>query len=211
MKRMIVVGASGHGREVAFTFLLDHAAIDFAGFLDDAQSGTTPEGWPIIGKVYDWQRFSDCEFVVGVNDPRTRRGIVVAMQVNGSPSWGSVVHPEIAVHPSVKIGHGTTILGGVAMTVNIALGNFVNINRLVALGHDCKLGDFVSVAPLASISGNVTIGSGAEIGTSSAIRQQLSIGAGSGVGMGSVVTKSVPPNTLVVGNPARTLRELEPW
>jgi acetyltransferase-like isoleucine patch superfamily enzyme len=81
----------------------------------------------------------------------------------------------------------------------------------VALGHDCALGDYTSIAPLASISGNVTAGQGVDIGTSAAIRQGLSLANGCGVGMGSVVIKDVPANTLVVGNPARPLRELEPW
>jgi hypothetical protein len=37
-RKLIIVGAAGHGREVAYTFLLNHAAEDFLGFLDDASS-----------------------------------------------------------------------------------------------------------------------------------------------------------------------------
>ena len=63
----------------------------------------------------------------------------------------------------------------------------------------------------ASISGNVKVGLGVEIGTSAAIRQGISLANGCGIGMGSIVVKDVPANTLVVGNPAKPLRELEPW
>jgi acetyltransferase-like isoleucine patch superfamily enzyme len=97
------------------------------------------------------------------------------------------------------------------MTVNITVGNFVSMNRLVALGHDCALGDYTSIAPLASISGNVTANQGVDIGTLAAIRQGLLLGNGCCVGMGSAVVKDVPANTLVVGNPAKQLREIEPW
>ena len=103
------------------------------------------------------------------------------------------------------------ILGGVEMTVNITIGNFSSINRLVALGHDCALGEYTSIAPLASISGNVTTNQGVDIGTSAAIRQRLSLANGCGIGMGSVVVNDVSANTLVVGNPAKQLREIEPW
>jgi sugar O-acyltransferase (sialic acid O-acetyltransferase NeuD family) len=210
-RKLIIVGAAGHGREVAHTFLLNHAAEDFLGFLDDLSEGTTPEGWPILGKVEDWPRWKDGEFVVGINDPRTRRSVVAKMESLGAPNWGGVIHPSVVVHPSVKLGHGFMILGGVEITVNIRIGKFASINRLVALGHDCVLGDFTAVGPLASISGNVSSNCGVDIGTSAAIRQGVSLGEGCGIGMGSVVVGDVPTNELVVGNPARQLRMLKPW
>lgn len=210
-RKLIVVGASGHGREVAYTFLLNHHAEDFLGFLDDTRAGTTPEGWPILGKVEDWPQWKDGEFVVGINDPRTRRSVVAKMESLGAPNWGGVIHPNVLPNPSVKLGCGFMILGGVEMTVNIRLGKFVSMNRLVALGHDCVLGDFTSIGPLASISGNVLSGCGVEIGTSVAIRQGVSLGDGSGIGMGAVVLDDVSTNELVVGNPARQLRTLKPW
>jgi len=210
-RRLIIVGAAGHGREVAHTFLLNHPADDFLGFLDDVSKGTTPEGWPILGKLEDWPQWKDSEFVVGINDPRTRRSVVAKMESLGAPNWGGVIHPSVVVHPSVKLGHGFMILGVVEMTLNITLGNFVSINRLVALGHDCVLGDFTAIGPLASISGNVSFGCGVDIGTSAAIRQGVSLGEGCGIGMGSVVVGDVPNNELVVGNPARLLRMLKPW
>jgi len=209
--KLIIVGAAGHGREVANTFLLNHAAQDFLGFLDDSREGTTPEGWPILGKVEDWPQWKDSEFVVAINDPRVRRSVVDNMDSLGAPAWGGVIHPSVLPHPSVKLGSGIMILGGVEMTVNIKVGNFVSINRLVALGHDCVLGDFTAVGPLASISGNVSSDCGVDIGTSAAIRQGVSLREGCGIGMGSVVVGDVPSNELVVGNPARLLRMLTPW
>jgi acetyltransferase-like isoleucine patch superfamily enzyme len=133
------------------------------------------------------------------------------MKSLGSPNWGGVIHPSVLQHPSVKLGYGFMILGGLEMTVNIKVGNFVSINRLVALGHDCVLGDFTAIGPLASVSGNVSSDCGVDIGTSAAIRQGVSLGEGCGIGMGSVVVGDVPNNELVVGNPARLLRMLNPW
>jgi acetyltransferase-like isoleucine patch superfamily enzyme len=50
---------------------------------------------------------------------------------------------------------------------------------------------------------------GASIGSGATILSNLSIGENAIVGAGSVVTKDVPPNTIVVGNPAKVLRSIE--
>ena len=49
---------------------------------------------------------------------------------------------------------------------------------------------------------------GASIGSGSTILANVTIGEGAMVGAGSVVTKDVPANTIVVGNPAKVLRQV---
>jgi acetyltransferase-like isoleucine patch superfamily enzyme len=51
---------------------------------------------------------------------------------------------------------------------------------------------------------------GASIGSGATILANLVVGEGAIVGAGSVVTKSVPPNAIVAGNPARPLRAISP-
>ncbi len=48
---------------------------------------------------------------------------------------------------------------------------------------------------------------GASIGSGSTILSHVTVGENAVVGAGSVVTKDVPPNTIVAGNPARILRK----
>jgi len=133
------------------------------------------------------------------------------MSRKGTPEWGHVVHPDAAMHVNCHVGVGTMILGGVEMTVNVTIGAHCSINRGVALGHDTTLGEFCTVAPLASVSGCITAISGVEIGTGSAIRQGVTLQPGCLVGMGGVVLSDVAANSVVVGNPAKPLKMLEPW
>jgi len=50
---------------------------------------------------------------------------------------------------------------------------------------------------------------GASVGSGCTILSSVTIGENALVGAGSVVTKDVPPNTIVAGNPARVLRKIE--
>ena len=50
---------------------------------------------------------------------------------------------------------------------------------------------------------------GASIGSGATILSNLTIGENAIVGAGSVVTRDVPPNTIVAGNPAKILRQLQ--
>jgi acetyltransferase-like isoleucine patch superfamily enzyme len=62
-----------------------------------------------------------------------------------------------------------------------------------------------------SVMAPVRICEGAWIGARSIVLKGVTIGAGSVIGMGSVVTRDVPPRTVVAGNPARVLREIGPY
>jgi acetyltransferase-like isoleucine patch superfamily enzyme len=50
---------------------------------------------------------------------------------------------------------------------------------------------------------------GASIGSNSTILSHVTIGENAIIGAGSVVTKDIPPNTIVAGNPARIIRAID--
>ena len=60
-------------------------------------------------------------------------------------------------------------------------------------------------------SAPITIGDRVWIGCRAIILAGVTIGEGSVVAAGSVVTRDVPPGTLVAGNPAKVIRETGPW
>jgi len=203
---LVIVGAGGHARETAFAFLLTAPRDRFLGFLDDRLTGATPEGWPVLGGLDIASSHTKARFIVAVNDPRIRRSIVARLVNAGIGKWASVVHPEVRLHDSVRLGIGCTVLGGCQLTTNIQIGDHCILNRGAQLSHDCVIGNFCSLNPAACVAGNVSIDDGCELGSACAIRQGVAIGAGATVGMGAVVLNRVDANAVVVGNPARVLR-----
>ena len=206
MKDLIVVGGGTLTKEIIW--LAESCDRNVLGVLDVRPETTdNPRNFPFIGNLKDWPAY-DCEFVIGVGGARTRAAIANEMEHFGQPNYATLIHPSAQYSKSVKFGEGTMVCAGVVLTVDIEVGSHCLLNLNVTVGHETRLGNFVTVSPLAAISGNVHLASFSEVGTGAALRQGLNVGKGSLVGMGAVVTKDVPENIVVAGNPAKSLKEL---
>jgi len=106
-----------------------------------------------------------------------------------------------------KISSHSFICEGVIIEDNVFIGHNVTfINDLYprATTGDGKLKsgeDWVCVPTV--------VKSGASIGSSATLLCGITIGENAMIGAGSVVTKNVPPNTIVVGNPARVVSQIQ--
>lgn len=139
-------------------------------------------------------------------------------------------------HGVIRIGRRSTIWPGVKLT---ALGKGAGAPAILSIGACCSLGDRtqihccerVSIGDHVLISWDcnilennfhtttdggiqsapIVIGDRVWIGCRAIILAGVTIGEGSIVAAGSVVTRDVPPGTLVAGNPAKVIRETGPW
>ncbi len=209
MKNLIIIGASGFGKEVLW--LARRLGRNIIGFLDD-----TPEkqnsillGCSVIGKIDEFTKFNDVEFVIAIGSPRGRESVLNKMKEKGEPNFATLIDPVAIVGEGVYIGEGTLICAGVILTVDIRIGNHVIINLNSTIGHDVVIEDFVTIAPNVSVSGNVNLANKVEVGTNATIKEKITVQQGAMVGMGSVVTKDVEENKLIVGNPAKAIKTID--
>lgn len=101
------------------------------------------------------------------------------------------------------------------------IGDRVTLKSGVFLGDGLRVEDDVFIGPQATFTNDIMPRSpqpfelrytrlcrGASIGAGAVILPGLTVGGGAMVGAGAVVTKDVPPHTVVAGNPARVTRTL---
>lgn len=215
MKDLIIIGASGFGREVAW--LVERInktdpTWTLLGFMDDNESlqGKTVNHYPMLGKTEDVARFPDAYFVCAVGASKIRERIIERVKThNPSIRFGTVIDPSVEMSDLVTIGEGTIICAHTIITVNISIGSHVIINLDCTIGHDAILHDYVTLYPSVNVSGITEIGRCSELGTGMQIIQGKTVGDYSIVGAGAVVVKDIPSRCTAVGSPAKPIKYFE--
>lgn len=101
---------------------------------------------------------------------------------------------------NAKIGRGLRIYHGQGLVLNsqVVIGSYCTLRHCTTIGN--KQG------PNGVMSGSPVIGNNVDIGSNTCIIGEITIGDQVTVGCGSVVTKSMPANTVVAGNPAAPIK-----
>lgn len=213
MKPLVIAGAGGLGREVAW--LVEdinrvHPEWDFIGFLDDMANTATIEGYPVLGPISSVLEISPRPLVViAIANSRNRVRIATDL-LNGGIQLATIVHPSAKLSQYVRIGEGSIICADAVLTTNIELGQSCIINPSCFIGHDTVLKDYVSLMPCVRVAGEVEVGTGCFLGIGSCVINRTSIGEWSYIGAGATVVSSIAPYSLAVGVPARIIKDLSP-
>ncbi|MDD2915785.1 MAG: WxcM-like domain-containing protein [Gallionella sp.] len=121
------------------------------------------------------------------------------------------------VLPAAVIGADCNICDGVFIENDVRIGDRVTVKCGVQLWDGLTVEDDVFIGPNATFTNDrfprskiypeqfsrTIIRKGASIGANATILPGLEIGSGAMIGAGAVITRSVPPNAIAVGNPAR--------
>ena len=215
IRDLVIVGASGFGKEVAWLIGSINAAEPrwrIAGFLDDrVEAGASCLGLPVLGPVAAAGAGRDHEeVVVAVGDPRVRRHLTEQLSAAGA-RFPSLVHPGVELHPSNRVGEGVVICAGNTITVETRIGDHVHLNLHCTVGHGAVVQDYCTLSPGVHLSGDVHLEEGAFFGTGAQTIQGVRIGSGTVVGAGATVTRDLPPAVVAVGSPARAVKQLDPF
>ena len=211
MQDIIIVGAGGFGREVAWIIERINQiknSWNLLGFLDDAPSvrEETLNGYRLLGGTKDARRYPEAFYVCAIAAAETRKKVVELLK-EAVPRchFATIIDPSVIKSDRIRIGEGSVICASTVMTVNISLGEHVIINLDCTVGHDAVLEDYVTLSPSVNISGGTHIGCCCELGTGAFILQYKKIGACTKIGAGAVIVDDIPDHCVAVGVPARPL------
>lgn len=206
MKRLIVIGAGGHGKVVADTAsrMAKWDAIEFVDlrFPDLRQCAC----WQVVGKnLQDLDYIKDnVNFVVAVGNNALRLKLYrEALSAGFEPA--TVIHPSASISSFADIGKGTVIFANAVVNIHASLSECVIVNTGATVDHDCVIGEGVHLSPGVNLAGEVSVGKESWIGIGASVMQQINISENVMVGAGAVVIRDVPGNTTVVGVPAKPI------
>lgn len=181
---------------------------------DTARSGTTIFGLPVLGDDSVLAQYERSAVVlangIGRSGDRTREDARRAVQLRlAQRGWQftTVVHPSAVVSPRAQVARGVQVFACAVVQARARIEEGCIVNTGAVAEHDAVLEEYSHLAPRAVVCGDVTIGAGSYIGAGAIVRQGLHVGIGTLVGAGAVVVKDFSGGGILVGVPARVLRQ----
>lgn len=164
----------------------------------------------------------------------TQAGIATSVGDGANIREPTVIYPDSVIGKNFTTGHFVLIREHCTIGDNVSIGSFTELSHDVVIGHNVRIHSHCFIPEGTFIMDNAWIGPGvritndkypgpsstekhrvgvtvehdAVIGANATLLPGIVIGHHALVGAGAVVTKSVKPYTIVVGNPAKKLRVL---
>lgn len=158
-KRVIVIGAGGHGRSVAEAILLLKRD-ELVGFVDDgADAHAKVWGYPILGRtdsLRTLREYADA-VVVAIGNNAVREKLHVRVREAGFELL-SVIHPTAFVSPTATLGPGSAVMAGAVVGTEAQLGEGVIVNCGATVDHHCRVDAFGHLGVNACMAGGSVLG-----------------------------------------------------
>ena len=205
MKKIMIVGASGHGKVVAD--IAKKIGYEEIMFLDDNENLTSCGDYSVIG-TSDLAMHSSTDTIVAIGNADIRQRVQEKLMRNQG-NIVTLIHPNAVIAEDVKIGLGTVIMAGAVVNSGARIGKGCIINTCSSVDHDCQVGDYVHVSVGAHVAGTVKIGSKTWVGAGATVSNNIVICNDCVIGAGAVVVKNISDAGTYVGVPAKEMLQMK--
>ena len=209
MEELILIGAGGHGRDVADAALAAGRIV--VGFLDDDPElhGTSIFGSPVLGGLERLSSHPSIGVVISLSAPASKRRIDDRVRAAGARLAEPIVHPAATVSRFAVLDDGVVVLAGAVIQAGARIGRSAYVHTASSISHDVRIEAYASLHPGVQIGGGASIGEGCFVGIGAVVLPGVRIGSGTTIGAGAVVLRDLPGEVTAVGVPARVVERAE--
>lgn len=202
MKKLVIIGASGHGKVIADIAL--RCGYDEVVFLDDDPAVKTVGEYAVLGasSLAGELVEEDYDFVVGIGNAEIRARIQNKLEDAGC-NVVTLVHPSAVVAYDASIGTGTVVMAEAVIGAGAVIGDGCIINTSAVVGCDDVIGDFAHVSVGVKLGDGVEVGSRTWVGIGARVLDGVKICGGATIGAGALVDKDLDEARTYVGVPVR--------
>ena len=201
MKKIAIVGASGHGKVVAE--LAEESGYQVVFFDDAYPDKQKIEHWQIIGNFTELLNLKEDykHAIVAIGNNQIRFNLSDEL-FNSGFNLPVLIHPSAVVSRYAQIDDGTVVFANAVINAFSKISRHCIINTSAIIEHDCMLGDAVHLSPNVALAGGTQIDKLSWLGVGSVTKQLVKIGSNVIVGANATVVKDIPADVTVVGTPA---------
>lgn len=199
LKKLIIIGASGHGKVVAdIAQLVGYKEIVF---LDNDSELKSCAGYAVLGPDTMTKELEGDVFIaVGRSDLRKK-----LMERDKDRHFPVLIHPQAVIAGDVVIGDGTVVMAGTVINPGARIGRGCIVNTSSSVDHDCSIGNYCHVSVGAHLAGLVNVGDNCWIGTGVTISNSVNICSDVVIGAGAVVIKDIKDSGTYIGVPVKKM------
>lgn len=201
MKKLIIIGAGGHGKVAADIASQTYESILF---LDDGQQ-LECMGYPVVGTSKDCALYvKSFSFFVAIGNSRVRKKVTEMLE-SYNADIVTLIHPHATISKTVAIGSGSIVMAGAVINPCVTLGKGCIVNTCSSIDHDCIIADYVHVSVGAHLAGCVSVGEHTWIGAGATVSNNISITKNCMIGAGAVVVEDIFESDTYICVPAKKM------